>query len=447
MIDMTTAPFAHLLINFLLSIGVGLTIGIERTVNNREDWKMAGLRDFILVAALSFVASLYYEEAPFAWMGSFVTVILFTVAVFVIRNLQVEERTIGMTTLLALPFTFMVAGLPNFGAPYWTIATIVFVVLLVLGMKVRFYQFVSTIDKAEVIDFAILIGIAISITPLIPGEAKLPIPLIDFADGMAEVTYRYVSFSSLWNVVVMVSLMSFTAHFVTKYVRGKNALLIASFLGGLVSSLATMTMLLRSNADRDAGAELNRRQIFLAFAAASTGAIARAILILRVTVGGEMFSPFSFPLISILVLFMSITGYVFAAQANTEQTLRLAPRALPLSFILRFSLTLAGLIIAMTMIKFYLGPEALIPASFLSGIASSGAAVSSIGAAMMQRGGVDPWIAGLAIIGTIIGSLYAKYMVISRHIGFNRSALFLLPLFGLAAVGLITLWISLNSPV
>jgi uncharacterized membrane protein (DUF4010 family) len=454
MIDIHSASILTMFLNFILALAVGVTIGVERTVNLRDDWKMAGMRDFIMVAALSYVSSLFYQEVPLAWICSFLTVILFTLSIFIIRNIKAMDKTLGMTTLLAMPFTFLVASLPNFGAPLWSVATIVFTVLLVLGMKVRFYQFAHTIERHEIIDFAILIGIAISITPLIPVDARIPIPLFDMIESGIHVTYHYVMVAVLWKVVVMVSLMSFVAHFVTKYTKGKYGLMIATFLGGLVSSLAAVSMMLR-NRSNDVAApasveidvdRLTPREIFLGFVSSVTGAILRVIIVLRLALGYDLFVPFMFPLMSLLVLFASITIYVFAGLDDTKtRTVRFAKRPLPLYFIVKFSGILAVLIIIMSMATHYLGNEAFIMVSFLSGIVSSAAAAVSVGTNMMQENGVGLWTAGLSIIGALLGSILAKVSLISKHLGARHSLAFLLPLLAAAVVGFVTLWISLSA--
>ncbi len=439
----------ELFLHFLLAIGVGLTIGVERTVNLKDDWKMAGMRDFIMVAGLSFVSSLFFDQTPLAWILAFATVILFTLSIFIIRNVKATDKTLGMTTLLAMPFTFLVASLPNFGAPLWIVATVVFAILLILGLKVRFYQFARTIEKHEIIDFAILIGIAISITPLIPPDAKLPIPLINYIAGEFSVTYHYVMLAALWKVVVMVSLMSFVAHFVTKYTSGKNGLAIASFLGGLVSSLATIMMLLRHENEAPPGGvavatrTLSRRELFLGYVAANTGAVVRVIIVLRVALGEQLFAQFTFPLASAAVLFGCLTLYAFSSIEGDIKPVRMSRRPLPLTFIFKFSGILAALIIVMTMVTHYLGQEAFILASFLSGMISSAAAAVSVASNMMQEGGAGPWTAGLAIIGALLGSTFAKFIAIARRLKFHDSIPFLLPIIALAVIGFTTLWISL----
>lgn len=452
MIDLFTTSFSHLFINFLVALGVGLSIGIERMVNIRDARKMAGMRDFILIAILSFVSSLFYAQTPIVWLVSFGSLILFTLCIFVIRNMRSNKGTIGLTTALALPITFLLAGLPNFGAPFWIVATLLFGMLMVLGLKVGIHQFAKSIERHEIIDFALLIGIAVSITPLIPPEARLPIPLIDINGGHYSITYYPIMLATLWKVVVMVSLMNFIAHFVTKYLTGRSALAVATFLGGLVSSLATMLMLLNNNKKFEPGHKnrLSRDDIFLGYVSANAGAVFRAIAILRLAVGPEMFSQFAFPMISVFVMFLSLSLYSFYAHDEPGEArrapLRITQRALPLKFIFKFSAVLAVLLIFMAMVTHYAGDQAFIVASFMSGMLSSAAAVTSIGATMMQSGaGFDHFMAGLAIIGALLGSTFAKYFSIVRHTGLKESRPFLLPILGLGLLGFATLWISFGG--
>ena len=455
---MTDAPLIQTGISFILSIACGMIIGSERAISNRNnERKRMGMRDFALVAMLAFVSSLFYDKTPMPWIVSFVGVIGFALAAFVIVNLRdTDNNSIGMTTMLALPVTFLVASLPNFDIQFWIIATIVFAMLLMLELKERLHIFIGTLERREVFDFAVLIGIAISITPLVPHSAELPIPLLNFVDGAAEVTYRYIGLSSLWKVVIMVSLMSFVAHFITKYVRGKNALVLATFFGGLVSSLATIMMLLnnsnlqddKSSTATEAGfthkGNLSRKEIFLGYVCANTGSIVKDTIIFRLVVGEALFSTFVLPLISALVLFAAISAYTFSAQGKIH-SIRITKRPLPLRFIFKFSAMLVVLLIIMQVVTYYMGNEAFILASYLSGLASSAASVTAIGTTMIQEGGIGSnWVIGFSITGALLGSISAKYLVILKHIGLRQSLIFIAPIITMALVMLLTLWIALT---
>ena len=294
------AATTSMVMNLFTSLAVGLAIGTERATNSNAP-KKVGMRDFALISLLAFITSLFRDEAPVAWLLAFATVSGFSLAIFVVENTRVDTKPVGTTTLLALPLTFAVASLPNFNISFWMVATIVFLLLLLLSLKAHVHSFINTLERREISDFAILIGIAVSITPLIPPGAKLPVPLLDFSGEAMQVTYRYIGVEALWKVVVMVSLMSFMAHFITKYAKGKNALILATFMGGLVSSLATILMLLNNNKtqpqqDTNDGGSLTRKEIFLGFVAANTGSILKDIIIFRTFVGEEKFAIFPVPI-------------------------------------------------------------------------------------------------------------------------------------------------------
>jgi uncharacterized membrane protein (DUF4010 family) len=252
---------------------------------------------------------------------------------------------------------------------------------------------------------------------------------------------------TLWQVVVMVSLMNFVAHFVTKYVSGKNSLLIATFLGGLVSSLATILMLLKNNTQDSA---LSKDDLFLGYVSANAGSVFRAIIITRLAIGAELFTQFSFCLISIFVMFASLSIYKFYAQEeanenNKRQNIRITQRALPLNFIFKFSGILAVLLIFMTMVTHYLGEQAFVMAAFLSGMLSSAAAITSVAASLLQQDGIGPFLGGLAIVGALLGSTFAKYFIIVRHTGLAASRSFLWPIIGMGLLGFATLWLSFST--
>jgi len=431
----------QLCIKFVLSVGVGLAVGIERAINNRDSVKKISARDFALIAILAFATSFLYPQNQLAWGVAFVAIVGLALTVLVIENVHAGERQTGMTTLLAMPLTFVVASLPNFGANFWVVASIVFVTLLLLHLKEEIAQFIDGLDRREVIDFAILIGIAISITPLIPESAKLEIPLVRIDELPAfHMDHRIIAVHALWSVVVMVSLMSFAAHFITKYAKGRNALVLATFFGGLVSSLATVLMLLRNNGTRRSEAEpaengaLTPKEIFLGFVAANTGSIVKNIVAFRMVVGEDAFSDFMLPMAAAMALSVSMSAYAFSIQNKGQDDITLTTRPLPLNFVFKFSATLALLLVAMTMTAYYLGDRAMVLASFLSSIINSAAAMTSIGASLQQDGGISREIAGLAITAAFTGSFVAKYAVIARRLGLKASLPFIVPIVALALV-------------
>ena len=139
-----------------------------------------------------------------------------------------------------------------------------------------------------------------------------------------------------------------------------------------------------------------------------------------------------------------MTAYAFSSQHDEAREINITKRAIPIGFIGKFSAVVAVLLVFMTMATFYLGNGAIVPASLLSGIVSSAAAIITVGAAMMQENGISVWVAGLGIFAAMTGSIAAKYVVVARRLGIRDSLPFLLPIVSLLAVSLLTLWITLN---
>jgi predicted membrane metal-binding protein len=90
------------------------------------------------------------------------------IIVFIFESLGRKEQEgpetrSGITTVLALPVVFLVASLAVFNSSFWLVATVLFVLLIILELKDKWHHFVSTIEKSELFDFSMLIAIALII--------------------------------------------------------------------------------------------------------------------------------------------------------------------------------------------------------------------------------------------------------------------------------------------
>ncbi|WP_130471553.1 MgtC/SapB family protein [Candidatus Magnetaquicoccus inordinatus] len=426
----------HIGLRLLVSLAIGFVIGIERTIAKRGSEHRVGARDFMLVSIFSFAASLMTDK-PYVWALAFGIVLLYSLMISVFENMK---EVSGLTTVITLPITFILASLINFGVNFWFIATLLFVVILVLGMKEQLHAFSDDFQLFEILDLAILIAITITITPLVPSNLFLPVPLFNYNGGAWSVTFQNISVATFWKVVVMVSIMSFGAHFITKYIKGRNALLLATFFGGLVSSLATIILLLSK--DPEGGKEeLAPREIFLGFVAANTGSITKDIAVFFLVIGAAAFEKYLFPMVSTLLLFVGFTTYSFARAQPGE--IKITKRPLPLSFVVKFSFVFACVMVFMAMVTHYLGSGATVLAAFFSGVISSAAALAAVGNSLAS-GSISVNVAGWSTIAALLGSLTAKYLVIAKMIGWQKSSRFAMPIAALAGVGLTTMWMSLS---
>ncbi|MBF0098634.1 MAG: MgtC/SapB family protein [Magnetococcales bacterium] len=424
-------------INILIACFIGLAIGVERTITSQGVNRRIGLRDFIMVSILAFVSSLLRGESPQIWPFAFAGVLGYSLILAVFENMKESK---GLVTELSFPITFLVAGLVNFNVNIWFIATLLFLMLLVMGSREQLQGFSANLHKEEIIDLAILIAIAITITPMIPKTAALPVPLFSHSETGWHVIFHPINVSVFWKVVVMVSFMSFGSHFITKYLRGRSALLLATFFGGLVSSLATIILLL-SNDPSGAKKPLSPREVFLGYVAANTGSITKDMVVFFLVIGAAAFQNYMFSMTASLVLFASITLYSFA-HAESEE-IKITDRPLPIKFIFKFSFVFASVMIAMVMVTHYLGDKATIFASFFSGIISSAAALAAVGNALISNS-ITPEVAGWSAVAALLGSLTAKYLVIAKAVGWGNSTRYAMPVAALTVVSMSTLWMSFS---
>jgi uncharacterized membrane protein (DUF4010 family) len=425
-----------------LAVITGIVVGAERQISNQDGRKSIGIRDFSLISLLAFISSYLYPVNPSVWPLAFAGVMILGIIVFIFESLGRKEQEgpetrSGITTVLALPVVFLVASLAVFNSSFWLVATVLFVLLIILELKDKWHHFVSTIEKSELFDFSMLIAIALIITPLIPHGAFLKIPLYSFAQQ--TIVFQHIDLATFWKVIMMVSFMSFVSHFITKYVHGRNALLLATFFGGLVSSLATIILFLRGSTGEGQEGK-PRKNLYLAYLAASTGSLFKDLVILFAIVPFAFFQKILFPIASVFLLMVVLTLVTFS-RAEDQEEVKFTDRPLPLNFIVKFSGIFSVVMIVMVFVRFYFGSAWLVLMSFLSGLISSAAALASLGDAFREHQ-VNEVALGIGILFALLGSIAAKYGVVLSHLGFNASRRFFMPIFYMIVLGSVAFFVS-----
>jgi uncharacterized membrane protein (DUF4010 family) len=419
----------------LLSVLSGVIIGLERQINNSQKKKRLGMRDFALVGILAFLATYLSQFNPIIWPLAFAGIVLLSMIFLIFESLQKlkNDEMAGFTTVLSFPLVFLISSLAVFHTDFWLISTILFLFLLILELKDKWHEWIAGIDKKEVIDLSLLIAIALSITPLIPHAASLNIPLWDF--HLSSVHWEAISVSKFWKVILMVSIMSFCAHFITKYVKGRNALLLATFFGGLVSSLATILLFLKGSDGKEMN-EAEQKNLYLAYLSAASGSVTKDILIMIPLIPAAFFDKILFPTVTILVMMIAFAIHSFASNTH-EEAIKITERPLPLEFIGKFSSAFSIVFILMVAVLYYAQGVFILIAAFGSGMVSSAASLASL-AQSYGNGGISDVVMGYGILAALLGSLFAKYFFIAKRIGFVKSWKFAVPLLMMLIVGSIS---------
>lgn len=211
------------ILGVLISMGIGLILGIEREYDKLKDQQgFAGIRTFPIVAILGFtlgsLTELYTPWVLAISLGSFILFLGFNQF-----SKEQQEYAKGLTTNLALIATFVLGVMVS--AEYYrdAVATAVIIVTL-LSLKTKFRSVISNITSEELFAFIKFSIIALLILPFLPDKTYGPDNLLNpFEIG---------------SIVVIVSFLNFIGYFLVKFVGSKKGILLTAILGGLISSTA-----------------------------------------------------------------------------------------------------------------------------------------------------------------------------------------------------------------
>ena len=211
------------LLGVLISLGIGLIIGLEREYDKlKEEKGIAGIRTFPIVTILGFsLGNLTKLFTPWLLIASLGAFILF-LAVNQFSQKQ-EEYGQGLTTNLALIATFVLGTMVSVEYYRDAVATAVIIVTL-LSLKTRFRSVISNITSEELFAFIKFSIIALLILPFLPNKTYGPDSLINpFEIG---------------SIIVIVSFLNFIGYFLVKFIGTKKGIILTAILGGLISSTA-----------------------------------------------------------------------------------------------------------------------------------------------------------------------------------------------------------------
>ena len=220
------------LIPFLISLMLGLLIGLERGWHERkraEGARVAGLRTFALIAmAGAFTAHLSQLIsiliAPLAMLGLFS---LLAIAYW-LRSQRGHDA--GITTLIAAFITFLIGMLPLYNeAELASIGAVT--VAVILRFKAFLHSGVRSLNGEEMTGILQLAIISIVLLPILPDRPIDP--------------WQVINPYEIWWMVVLIAGISLIGYFAIRIFGATRGLVITSLAGGLVSSTAVTISMAR----------------------------------------------------------------------------------------------------------------------------------------------------------------------------------------------------------
>jgi uncharacterized membrane protein (DUF4010 family) len=203
-----------------IALGIGLLLGVERERHKGTGpgRGSAGVRTFALVALLGGLAAVVGSVA-LAVTGGFVAL---AAAASVLRS---EESDPGITTEVALMIAFLLGALAQ--RDPGLAAGIGVAVGLILAYRDRLHRLVrDTLTEDEVHDGLLFAAAALIVLPLVPDEGLGP--------------QGTLNPFTVWRLVVVVMAVQAAGYIALRVVGPRYGLLVSGFVGGFVSSTATV---------------------------------------------------------------------------------------------------------------------------------------------------------------------------------------------------------------
>lgn len=373
-----------LVLGFLVALGVGLLVGIDRERHKGDGpaHHAAGLRTFTLAALLGAVAMAVGEA------------LLLAAAAIVVAGFaglsywRARDQDPGLTTETALVLTTLIGGLairePAFAAGLGVVAA---VLLAARGELHRFTRSMLTNDELR--SLLIFAGATLVVLPLLPNHPIGP--------------YGALNLRTVWLVVILVMAVSAAGYIAVRLVGGKFGLPLAGFASGFVSSSATIGAMGQRARSQP---ELMRPAVAGAVLSSVATIVQLALLIAAVSL--ETLSAFWLPLVFSGGAAALYGGFftLWALEHQAED--HSAPgSAFSLKTALTFATILAAILLIAAAAQDWFGETGVLIAASIGGLADTHSAAVSV-ASLVQEKRIEASMAIVPLLAAITANTFTK---------------------------------------
>ena len=206
--------------SFLISLGIGLLIGLER---ERNPTAKAGLRTFSLVSLAGTLGAMLSEQTGAPWLLGAGLLVLGGMMVVVHARDDGDDDP-GTTTVAAVVVCYGLGALVWYGHMQLAITLAVLTtILLYFKTELRgVSQQLTRKDLVSILQFAVL---SFVILPVLPNENYGP--------------YQALNPYQIWWMVVLISGLSLAGYAALRLAGQRHGALLTGLLGGIASSTAT----------------------------------------------------------------------------------------------------------------------------------------------------------------------------------------------------------------
>lgn len=255
---------SSLVTKITLALVLGAVLGLEREVNEKKLDKyqgkptaIIGLRTFSLISLLGTIAGLLYDKffgLSLIIGGAF---LILLIVFYIIDALETKEQ--GITTEIAMIFSFVIGLVLALELlPVHLLLAVTVIVVLLLSQKERIKDVVEDIKKSEVNAFISFALIAIVILPFLPNTTYSLADITGIGPFLENLGVNVQKIAhldvlnpfKLWLIVALITGVDLIGYVLERTIGSKKGWLIASGVGGFVSSTATTQSLAQESRTR-----------------------------------------------------------------------------------------------------------------------------------------------------------------------------------------------------
>jgi uncharacterized membrane protein (DUF4010 family) len=372
----------------ILSLMIGVLIGVEREHRKTEHEVFAGVRTFAITCVGGMLATF---AAGITEPGILLAAALLTVlcGVALMYRTYTLRGKLGMTTAVALYCTFLLGVLV--ANNYYLFAIISGVIITFLMIEKRpLHSFARKLTDEEILSALRFLAVSFILYPLVPDE-----PLLGIIDLKATIF-----------IVVVVMFIGFASYISLRRTGAGGGIAYSGLLGGFVSSDATVVALAGLAKQKTGLVDSFHSGVLLAVLSMLISNLIIAVIVDTSGQTAALMAPVH------LVMGIVVGALYFSGRekaGNTSETLELqSPFALKPAF--QFGAIFLALQLIGTFAAEYAGTYGVY-ALAVGGVASSSAVTASV-AALVVNGSLSPAMAGQTAVLAGIVSILAKIVLI-----------------------------------
>jgi len=420
--EATRVSFEQLGISLLL----GLLVGLQR---QRSEPLIAGLRTFPLITVLGTLAAMLdHTQSGHGWIVS--AGLLGVVVAVVVSNalrLRHDNADLGITTETAILLMYLVGAYVVLGNPVVAIAVGSGVAVL-LQFKPELHGVAARLGDEDLRAIMTFVLVTCIILPVLPNRTyDLVTPL------------NVLNPFEIWLMVVLMTGISLGGYLVYKFLGRSAGILLGGLLGGAISSTATTLSYAQRARESWDSARLATAVILIA----STVVYVR-VLIEVVAIAPSHFTQMVPPIALMMGASAALSGLMWLRVRQGSERMPAQSNPTELKSAVVFAALYAGVLMALSAAKTYLGGQGLYAVALLSGLTDMDAITLSTSRLVElgpTHGGLGPsqgW--RLIVLATMANLLFKWAMCVAvgpRRLAWQVGALFALP----TVVGGLLLWL------